>query len=103
MAGSDWIPVVCALYKAFKAGNLARAWELQKAIAMQSPLLVPRTASSVMGSRIDHSGVGFLKARFSLMSGIDIGPPMPPYEAASGQELALARKQSEAMAALLRE
>lgn len=92
LAGSDWIPAVCATHKAFKAGNLARAWELQKAIAMQSPLLVPRTASSVMGSRIDHSGVGFLKARFSLMSGIDIGPPMPPYQPATPAEMEKARK-----------
>lgn len=92
LAGSDWIPAVCALYKAFKANHSERAWELQKAIAMQSPLLVPRTASSVMGSRIDHSGVGYLKARFSLMSGIDIGPPMPPYLPASPVEIEKARK-----------
>ena len=81
-----------SLYEAFKAGRLARAWELQKAIALQSPFLIPRTASSVMGSRIDHSGVGYLKARFSLMSGIEIGPPMPPYLQASPAEMEKAGK-----------
>jgi len=101
MGGSDWIPVMCAVYEAFKNGNMKRAWELQKAIAAQSPLLVPRTASSATGSRIDHSGIGYLKARFSLMSGIDMGPPVPPYSPASEAEVEKAKKGIRTIEALI--
>jgi len=101
LGGSDWIPAMCAIFDAFKAGNTARAWEVQSAIAAQSPLLVPRMASMVMGSKSDHSGIGFLKARFSLISGIDIGPPMPPYHPASGAEIEKAKKGIQLMEALL--
>jgi 4-hydroxy-tetrahydrodipicolinate synthase len=92
LGGSDWIPAMCAVYEAFKSGNMFRAWEVQKAIIEQSPLLIPRTASLAMGSRIDHSGIGYLKCRFSLMSGIEMGPPMPPYQPASEAEIEKAEK-----------
>lgn len=92
LGGSDWIPVMCAIYEAFKNQNMERAWELQKAIAAQSPLLVPRIASLAMGSKAEHSGIGYLKKRFSLMSGIDIGPPLPPHQPASGAEIEKAKK-----------
>jgi 4-hydroxy-tetrahydrodipicolinate synthase len=92
LGGSDWIPAMCAIYEAFRAGDMTWAWELQKAIAAQSPLLVPRIASSGTGTRIDHSGIGYLKARFSIMSGIDIGPPMPPHLPASKAEREKAMK-----------
>jgi dihydrodipicolinate synthase/N-acetylneuraminate lyase len=101
LGGSDWIPAMCAIFDAFRAGNTARAWEVQSAIAAQSPLLVPRMASMVMGSKSDHSGIGFLKARFSLISGIDIGPPMPPYHPASGAEIEKAKKGIQLMETLL--
>ena len=101
LGGSDWIPVMCATYEAFKAGNMERAWELQKAIAVQSPLLMPRTASLAMGSKTDHSGIGYLKSRFSLMSGIDIGPPMPPYHPASEAEIKKAKKGIHKLEALI--
>jgi hypothetical protein len=80
---------------------MARAWELQNAIAAQSPLLIPRIASMAMGSKSDHSGIGYLKTRFSLLSGIDIGPPMPPYRPASGGEIEKAKKGIQLMEALL--
>ncbi len=101
LGGSDWIPIMCAVYEAFKGGNMARAWELQKAIAAQSPLLVPRIAYSGTGTRIENSGVGYLKARFSIMSGIDIGPPMPPYQPASETKREKARKGIRRIEALL--
>jgi dihydrodipicolinate synthase/N-acetylneuraminate lyase len=101
MGGSDWIPAMRATYEAFKSGNLNRAWELQKAIIAQSPLLIPRTASSTTGSKIDRSGIGYLKARFSLMSGIDIGPPMPPYFPASEAEVEKAKNGIRSLEALL--
>jgi len=101
LGGSDWIPAMCATYEAFKAGNMTMAWELQKAIAAQSPLLIPRTASSGMGTRIDHSGIGYLKARFSLLSGIDIGPPLPPYRPASKTEIEKAKKGIRELETLL--
>jgi 4-hydroxy-tetrahydrodipicolinate synthase len=101
MGGSDWIPAMCALYEAFRNGNTTRAWELQKAIAAQSPLLIPRAASSTMGSKVEHSGVGYLKARFSLMSGIDMGPPMPPYRPASAAEIEKAKKGIQSLEALV--
>ena len=40
-----------------------------------------------MGSRVDHSAVEYMKAKFSLMSRIDMWPPMPPYLPASEQEI----------------
>jgi dihydrodipicolinate synthase/N-acetylneuraminate lyase len=92
---------MCAIYEAFKTGNTTRAWELQKAIAAQSPLLIPRAASSTMGSKVEHSGVGYLKARFSLMSGIDIGPPLPPYRPASAAEIEKAKKGIQLLEALM--
>ena len=101
MGGSDWIPAMRATYEAFKSGNMNRAWELQKAIIAQSPLLIPRTASSTTGNKIDHSGIGYLKARFSLMSGIDIGPPMPPYFPASEAEVEKAKNGIRSLEALL--
>jgi 4-hydroxy-tetrahydrodipicolinate synthase len=101
LGGSDWIPAMSAIYEAFKAGKMERAWEVQKAIAEQSPLLIPRIASLGMGSRIEHSGVGYLKARFSLMSGIEMGPPMPPYGPASKSELEKAKKGIRKMEALI--
>jgi 4-hydroxy-tetrahydrodipicolinate synthase len=101
MGGSDWIPVMCATYEAFKAGKMERAWELQKAIVEQSPLLIPRTASLAMGSKIDHSGIGYLKCRFSMMSGIEMGPPLPPYRPASEAEIEKAKKGIRKLEALI--
>ncbi len=101
MGGSDWVPAMCATYEAFKRGNMNRAWELQKAIAAQSPLLIPRVASSTMGSKMDRSGIGSLKARFSLMSGIDLGPPMPPYGPASEAEVEKAKQGIRSLEALI--
>jgi len=92
MGGSDWVPVVSATYDAFREGNMERAWKLQKAIVAQSPLLIPRIAAMAMGSRIDHSVIGYMKAKFSIMSGIDMGPPMPPYLPASPGEIERARQ-----------
>ncbi len=54
-----------------------------------------------MGSRIDHSAVGYMKAKFSIMSGIDIGPPMPPYQAASESEIQKARSGIEKIKKIL--
>jgi 4-hydroxy-tetrahydrodipicolinate synthase len=101
LGGSDWVPVMYATFEAFKAGNMDRAWELQKAIVSQSPLLIPRIASLAMGNRIDHSGIAYLKSRFSLMSGIDIGPPIPPYRPASDAEIEKARKGIHILEALI--
>jgi dihydrodipicolinate synthase/N-acetylneuraminate lyase len=54
-----------------------------------------------MGSKIDHSGIGYLKARFSLMSGIDLGPPMPPYRPASEAEVEKVKKGIQSLEALI--
>jgi hypothetical protein len=54
-----------------------------------------------MGNRIDHSGIAYLKSRFSLMSGIDIGPPIPPYRPASDAEIEKARKGIHILEALI--
>ncbi len=101
LAGSDWIPVVAAVYKAFKQGDLERAWALQKAIVEQSPLLIPQTAGLFLGSPMSHSGIGYMKARFSLMSGIDIGPPIPPYKPASTGEIERAKKGIQKIDAIM--
>jgi dihydrodipicolinate synthase/N-acetylneuraminate lyase len=86
LGGSDWIPIMAAVYDAFKKGDMEKAWHLQQIIISQSPLLIPRTAGMAMGSRIDHSVVGYMKAKFFHMSGIDLGPPLPPYQPASDAE-----------------
>lgn len=86
MGGSDWIPFMIAVYNAFKEGDMDKAWQLQQIIISQSPLLVPRIAAMSMGSRIDHSVVGYMKAKFLHMSGIDLGPPLPPYRPATEEE-----------------
>jgi len=92
MGGSDWIPIMTATYNAFKSGDLAKAWHLQQIIISQSPLLIPRTAAMAMGSRIDHSAVGYMKAKFYHMSGIDMGPPLPPYKPATQAEFEKAKQ-----------
>ena len=92
MGGSDWIPIMIAVHDAFKKGEVDKAWHLQQVIISQSPLLIPRTAGLAMGSRIDHSGVGYMKAKFFHMSGIDLGPPLPPYKPATDAENEKARK-----------
>jgi 4-hydroxy-tetrahydrodipicolinate synthase len=92
MGGSDWIPIMKAVYDAFQAGDLDKAWYLQQVIISQSPLLIPRTAAMAMGSRVDHSVVGYMKAKFYCISGIDLGPPLPPYKAATEMEREKARK-----------
>lgn len=102
LAGSDWIPVVLAVYQAFKGGDMVKAWELQRAIVAQSPLLIPHAAGLTMGVQATHSGIGYLKARFSIMSGIDIGPPMPPYKPASSDEIERARKGIEKIDSMMR-
>lgn len=86
MGGSDWVPIMAAVYDAFKSGDMTRAWQLQQIIISQSPLLIPRTAAMAMGSRIDHSVVGYMKAKFHHISGIDMGPPLPPYKPATEAE-----------------
>ena len=92
MGGSDWIPMMKAVYDAFKDGDMDKAWHLQQIIITQSPLLIPRTAAMAMGSRIDHSVVGYMKAKFYHMSGIDMGPPLPPYKPATEAEHEKAKK-----------
>jgi 4-hydroxy-tetrahydrodipicolinate synthase len=101
VAGSDWIPVVFAVDHAFQHGDMQKAWQLQKAIVDQSPLLIPHTAGMALGSRVEHSNVGYMKVRFSIMSGIDMGPPMPPYCRASEAEIARARQGIEKIESLL--
>jgi len=78
-----------------------RAWELQKAIVEQAPLLIPQTAGLFLGSKVVHSGIGYMKARFSIISGIDIGPPMPPYKPASKDEIERARKGIEKLRSMI--
>lgn len=103
MGGSDWIPVMSAAYTAFKAGDMKKAWALQKEIVAQSPLLIPRIAAMAMGAGLDHSAVGYMKAKFSIMSGIDMGPPLPPYLPASKDELEKAKKGIAALNRMLEE
>lgn len=95
VVGSTWVPLAVATYKAFKSGNIEKAWELQKRMVEQSPLLVPLTAAMALGSKVEHSGIGYQKAKFSILSGIDMGPPMPPYKPASEAELEKARQEIE--------
>ena len=103
LAGSEWVPLAVALYRAFRAGRMERAWQLQKAVLAQVPLMLPRTASLAMGASLAHSGIGYIKARFGLMSGIDIGPPMPPYEPADEHERSRAAKEIEALKRIVAE
>jgi len=97
MGGSEWMPVLCALYRAFSAGDVARAWSLQKTVLAQCPLILPRAASQAMGGHVAHSGIGYMKEKFRQISGIDLGPPMPPHEPANPDEAAKARADVEAL------
>ncbi|MEW6665380.1 MAG: hypothetical protein AB1512_09180 [Thermodesulfobacteriota bacterium] len=101
LAGSEWVPLVVALYEAFLEGRMDRAWSLQKVVLDQVPLSLPRVASQAMGGTIAHSGIGFIKEKFRLMSGIDLGPPIPPYEPASEQEKAKAKRDVEVIRRIL--
>lgn len=92
LGGSDWIPIMVAVHDAFKKGEMEKAWHLQQIIISQSPLLIPRIAAQAMGSRIDHSVVGYMKAKFFHMSGIDLGPPLPPYLPATDAEIKKAKQ-----------
>lgn len=97
MGGSEWIPILCALHRAFNAGDMNRAWTLQKTILKQCPLILPRAASQGQGGHVAHSGIGFMKEKFRQISGIDLGPPMPPHEAAGPGEIAKAREDIAAL------
>ena len=101
LAGSEWVPLMVALCKAFREGRMERAWSLQKVVLDQIPLMLPRVASQAMGGSIAHSGIGFIKEKFKLMSGIDLGPPLPPYEPASEQEKAKAKRDVEVLQRIL--
>ena len=103
MGGSEWIPILCALHRAFSAGDMRRAWSLQKTILAQCPLILPRAASQAMGGHAAHSGIGYMKEKFRQISGIDLGSPMPPHEAASADEIVKARADIEALQRAVRE
>jgi dihydrodipicolinate synthase/N-acetylneuraminate lyase len=92
---------VIALCKAFQEGRMDRAWALQKVVLDQIPPMLSRVAAQTMGGTLAHSGIGFTKEKFRLMSGIDLGPPLPPYAPASEQEKAKAKKDVEAVKKIL--
>lgn len=95
LAGSDYVGVAAAAYKAFRDGNMEKAWELQKLMVAQAPLIIPQAAGMALGSKVEHSGIGYQKAKCSIATGVDLGPPMPPYKPASEAELERARREVE--------
>lgn len=101
LAGSEWVPLVMELCKAFREGRTDRAWALQKVVLDQIPPMLSRVAAQTMGGTLAHSGIGFIKEKFRLMSGIDLGPPLPPYEPASEQEKAKAKREVGAIKEIL--
>ncbi len=78
-------------------GAIMRAWSLQKTILSQCPLTLPRVATLGLGGQAAHSGIGFMKEKFKQISGIDLGPPMPPHEAASAGEITQAQADIAAL------
>jgi dihydrodipicolinate synthase/N-acetylneuraminate lyase len=101
LAGSEWVPLVVALCRAFREGRMERAWALQKVVLDQIPPLLSRVAAQAMGGNLAHSGIGFVKEKFRQMSGIDLGPPLPPYEPASEQERVKAQKDAQVIKGIL--
>lgn len=91
------IPIAAAAYSAFREGNTRRAWELQLRLTNERPLLTMPVLGKIMpGSHVTSSVIGADKLKTSLVTGIDMGPPMPPYAPASEAEIeALKRNIAE--------
>lgn len=52
----------------------------------------PEMDETTRKRHLDHSVVGYMKKKFSLMSGIEMGPPLPPYQSSSRTETEKAKK-----------
>jgi 4-hydroxy-tetrahydrodipicolinate synthase len=87
-----------ALYKAFKDGDMERAWALQDQLVDEPPfvmLLIPGLAALSIGAKIPSSGIGYYKAKNSIVLGIDMGPPAPPYMPATEADIKQIKKIAE--------
>ena len=80
-------PTLVECYKAFKAGNMDRAWEFQNRITM--------LASSFPYEHNKDHVIGDVKGQCSAAMGIDMGPPALPYRPATKDEIAEYRKKFE--------
>lgn len=79
-----------AAYNAFKAGDMERAWALQDLMIDDPPMvsrLMPRIAGLLPGAKTVSSGIGYYKAKVSIITGIEMGPPAPPYMPATKAEV----------------
>jgi dihydrodipicolinate synthase/N-acetylneuraminate lyase len=90
------VPMAVAAYKAFKKGDMDRAWALQSRMTNERPLLtMPAIASMVPGANVISSTIGYHKAKTSMVLGIEMGPPAPPYAPANKAEIENIKKNIE--------
>lgn len=88
LASPFTVPMAMAAYKAFKNKDMDRAWAIQSRMTNERPILtMPHIAGMVPGARISSSTIGYHKAKTSIVLGVEMGPPAPPYAPASKAEL----------------
>lgn len=88
--------IAVAAYNAFKKKQMEKAWDLQFEMCNEWPLrVIPVVSGMVPGTRITTSGIGLEKAKTSMILGIEMGPPAPPYASASKAEIEVIKKDVE--------
>ncbi|MBI4319318.1 MAG: dihydrodipicolinate synthase family protein [Chloroflexi bacterium] len=88
LASPFTVPMARAAYDAFKEKNWDRAWALQSRMTNERPLLTyPAIAEMTPGAKVTSSHMGYHKAKTSVVTGIEMGPPAPPYAPATEAEM----------------
>ncbi len=89
-------PLAVSGYNAMMNNDFKKALELQFQMCNEWPLrVIPVVSSMVPGTRVTTSGIGLEKAKTSMVLGIEMGPPAPPYVPASEAEIDIIRKDIE--------
>jgi len=90
------VPMAVAAYEAFRNKDMDRAWALQSRMTNERPLLaMPAIANMVPGASITSSTIGYHKAKASMVLGIEMGPPAPPYAPATEADIENIKKSIE--------
>lgn len=76
--GPHTSPMALEIYNTYKKGDLHKAWEIQNRVTLISPSPYP---------------LGIWKAKVSIVTGIDVGPPRPPYKPATETERSEIKKK----------
>ena len=85
-----------AALKAFKKGEMEKAWALQFRMTGDDPLLTYKiSAGMAAGATTISSSIGAQKAKVTAMLNIEMGPPAPPYAPPTAAEIEAGKKQIE--------